>query len=38
MSAYTVNDNNLFFDEKTIVSLQKLNRIFQLRLITLYNF
>ena len=36
MSVYTVNDDNSFFDEKTIVCSQKLNRIFQLRLITLY--
>ena len=38
MSAYTVNDDDSFFDEKTIVCLQKLNRIFQLRLITLYSY
>ena len=36
MSAYTVNEDNLFFDEKTIVCLQKLDRIYQLRLMTLY--
>ena len=36
MSVYTVNEDNLFFDEKTIVCPQKLNRIFQLRLMTLY--
>ena len=37
MSAYTVNRDNLFYDEKTIACLQKLNSIFQLRLITLYD-
>ena len=37
MSVYTINGDNSFFDEKTIVCPQKLNRIYQLRLMTLYN-
>ena len=36
MSAYTVSDDDSFFNEKTIICSQKLNRIFQLRLMTLY--
>ena len=37
MSAYTVNEDNLFFEEKMIVCSQKLDRIYQLRLMTLYH-